>query len=164
MEAHLRVLPFLNCTYIDAYAHTHTKIPSSRRVKRAIWGNAWKVSRQMIPAVCNRAITTWSCFTNLKYKSFHHRWVWAFFRDTWFIDCSCMCTLVSVWSSCQFFCQSMLSVAIQRERDEWIEQGREEPTWRNMGGELPWSGPLPQPSGYGEQHCSQHRWWTCVPG
>ena len=158
MEAHLCVLPFLSCTHvwmhvwIDAYAHTHTqtKIPSSRRVKRAIWGNAWKVSRQMIPAVCNRAITTWSCFTNLKYKSFHHRWVWFHLG---------VCGLLLVHACvrmylglCVVFLPVLLSInAIscyterEREResremnnppsrDEWIEEGRGEPTRRNMGG------------------------------
>lgn len=37
--------------------------PSSRKVKRPIWGKSLKVSRQMVPAVLRRAMHTWSCLT-----------------------------------------------------------------------------------------------------
>ena len=119
-------------------------------------------------------------------KSFHHRWLWAFFRGMWFIDCSYMLTYLGL---CVVFLPVLLSInAIscyteremniplsytfsrseekmnRRWQERGIEEGGGEPTWRNMGGELPWFGLPPQLSGCGEQHCSQRRWWTCAPG
>jgi len=48
---------------LNVYTHTHTHTPSSRSVKRPIWGKSLKVSRQMTPLARNLAMHTWSCFT-----------------------------------------------------------------------------------------------------
>ena len=46
------------------------KLPSSRSVNRPIGWNFANVSMQIRFEVLNRAIHTWSCFTNLKIISF----------------------------------------------------------------------------------------------
>ena len=40
-------------------------------------------------------------------KSFHHRWLWAFFRGMWFIDCSYMHTYLGL---CVVFLPVLLSI------------------------------------------------------